>query len=352
MSLKPIRILYTIPNFKTAGSQNVLLSILRGLDSEKFEAFIAVEKFPELIPDDIPISNQIHIQYTGKLKKDVSQFLQILKTHAIDICHSWDYKSTSVEVLTCRLSGVKYLYTKKNNAWSKRWLLKSILANYIAYDNPEMKSRFFHAFYLRSKITFIPHGVDLNKFSVKENQTSDVFNLCCIGNIVANKNQKQIIEALLNLPNDVHLNLYGKEDEAYKDQLVHFIEENHLQKRVSFKGFVKNDDIPQVLSQQHIFVLSSIQEGLPVSILEALACGVPVLSSNSGGGAKYILKDEKGGFIFNSTNELVEKIEILSNNKELYSKLKQEAVENVKSRFSLIKEINAYKNLYLKLIGK
>lgn len=192
--MKPIRILYTIPNFKTAGSQNVLLSILRGLDLEKFETFIAVEKFPELIPDDIPVSNQIHIQYTGKLKKDVTHFSQILKTYAIDICHSWDCKSTSVEVLACRLSGVKYLYTKKNNAWSKRWLLKSILSNHIAYDNPEMKSRFFDAFYLRSKITFIPHGVDLNTFSVKENQTSDVFNLCCIGNIVANKTKSKSLK--------------------------------------------------------------------------------------------------------------------------------------------------------------
>lgn len=352
MSLKPIRILYTIPNFKTAGSQNVLLSILRGLDLERFQVFLAVEKFPEHIPDDIPALNQIHIQYTGKLLKDVTRFSKILKIHSIDICHSWDYKSTSVEVLACRLTGVKYLYTKKNNAWSKRWLLKSMLASHIAYDNPEMKPRFFNANYLKSKITFIPHGVDLNKFGVEENQTDDVFNLCCIGNIVANKNQKQIIEALVNLPNNVHLNLYGKEDEAYKDQLVHFIEENHLQKRVSFKGFVRNDDIPQVLSQQHVFVLASMQEGLPVSILEALACGVPVLSSNSGGGAKYILKVDKGGFIFNSTKELVEKIEMLLNDKELYSKLKQEAIENVNSRFSLIKEIDAYKKLYLKLVIK
>ena len=352
MSLKPIRILYTIPNFKTAGSQNVLLSILRGLDSEKFKVFIAVENFPELIPNDISVSNQIHIQYIGRLLKDVKMFSKVLKEHRIDVCHSWDYKSNFIEVIACRLTGVKYLYTKKNNAWSRRWLLKSILATHIAYDNPEMKSRFFNVFYLRSKIRFIPHGVDLNKFSVKKRQQDDIFNLCCIGNIVANKNQKQIIEALVNLPNNVHLNLYGKADEAYKDQLVHFIEENYLQKRVSFKGFVRNDDIPQVLSQQHVFVLASMQEGLPVSILEALACGVPVLSSNSGGGAKYILKDDKGGFIFNSTNELVEKIEILLNDKELYSKLKKEAVENVKSRFSLKNEISAYKNLYLKLVSK
>ncbi|GAB4164334.1 MAG: hypothetical protein Tsb0033_25580 [Winogradskyella sp.] len=350
--MDPIRLLYTIPNFKTAGSQNVLLSILRGLDSEKFEVFIAVESFPELIPADIPISNQIHIQYIGKLGQDVRQFSKVLKVHRIDICHSWDYKSDFIEPIACRLNGVKYLYTKKNNAWSKRWLLKSILANYIVYDNPEMKSRFFDAFYLKSKITFIPHGVDLNKFKLKENQPKNVFNLCCIGNIVVNKNQAQIIEALSDLPKHIHLNLYGKEDEAYKDQLVHLIEKHHLQDRVFFKGFVKNEDIPDVLSQQHIFVLASKQEGLPVSILEALACGVPVLSSNSGGGAAYILEYGKGGFIFKSTNDLAENIKLLSKDEDLYKNLRQDAVENTKSRFSLKNEISAYKNLYLKLVKK
>lgn len=350
--MKRIKILYTIPNFKTAGSQNVLLSIVRGLDSEKFEVFIAVEKFPELIPNDISVSNQIHIQYIGKLLNDVKQFSRLLKTYQIDVCHSWDYKSNFVEVIACRLRGVKYLYTKKNNAWSKRWFLKSILASHIAYDNPEMKSRFFSSSYLKTKISFIPHGVNLVKFSCEENKPKKTFNLCCIGNIVENKNQAQVIEALIELPDFVHLNLYGKEDGVYKTNLIQFIEKNHLQNRVSFNGFVENDDIPKVLSQQHLFVLASKQEGLPVSILEALACGVPVLSSNSGGGAAYILNEGRDGFIFNSTKDLVEKIKLLINDKMLYQQLRQQGVENVKLRFSLTKEINAYKNLYLKLLSR
>lgn len=350
--MKPIRILYTIPNFKTAGSQNVLLSIVRGLDPEKFEVFIAVEKHPELIPDDISASNQIHVLYVGKLLEDVRHFSRLLKTHQIDLCHSWDYKSNFVEALACRLANVKYLYTKKNNAWSKRWKLKSLLANHIAYDNPEMRSRFFNPFYFKSKITLIPHGVDLDKFVFIDNRNKNTFNICCIGNIVENKNQAQIIEALVNLPTHVHLNLYGRTDEVYKDQLVRLIKKYQLQDRVSFKGFVKNEDIPHELSQQHVFVLASKQEGLPVSILEALACGVPVLSSDSGGGASYILKNNRGGFMFSSTVELVDKIKLLLQDEGLYNMLKQQARDNVTSRFSLKKEINTYKNLYLKLVKK
>jgi hypothetical protein len=43
-----IKVLYTIPNFKTAGSQYVVLSLFKHIDTSKFEPFVAVEKFPEL----------------------------------------------------------------------------------------------------------------------------------------------------------------------------------------------------------------------------------------------------------------------------------------------------------------
>lgn len=347
--MKPLNILYTIPNFKTAGSQNVLLSIIRGLDTSAFNVFVAVEKFPELIPADILSSNQIHVLFSDEFWKDVKVFSKVLKQNKIDVCHSWDYKSNFVEATACRKSGVKYIYTKKNNAWSKRWFLKSLLAHHIAYNNPEMKSRFFNSIVLKSKITFIPHGVDLKYFKPLKGSDKNTFNLCCIGNIVENKNQIQIIEALRVLPNHVHLNFFGKEDENYRDKLNTHIEKYHLRDRVSFKGFIKNEEIPIVLSQQDLFILASKQEGLPVSILEALACGIPVLSSNSGGGSAFILKDDKGGFIFNSTEDLIERIKSITEDEVLFQKLKKEAFENIQSRFSLKYEVNAYKNLYLKL---
>jgi len=350
MTHRPINILFTIPNFKTAGSQYVLLSIIKGLDTSQFNIYVAVENHPDSMPSIILKEQQIHLNYSGRTLKDATYLAKILKQNHIDILHSWDYKSEIVEALACRLSRVKYVFTKKNNSWSKKWHLKSVLAHQIAYDNPEMAVRFFNPKYLKNKTSFIPHGVDINKFVPVIKPKGQRFNLCCIGNIVANKNQADILLALSQLPDHIHLNLYGREDKDYRDFLDSILKTKNLQERVHFNGFIKNEDIPAVLNQQDLFVLVSKQEGLPVSILEALACGIPVLSSDSGGGASYILEDDNGGLLFTSVNQLIEHINLLEKDSALYKSFSKKAVRNVRERFSLHKEICAYKDLYLKVL--
>ncbi len=313
--------------------------------------YIAVENFPELVPSSFPKSKIIHLHFSGKTINDAIYFSKILRKYNIDLLHSWDYKSNLVEALSCHLAGIKYLFTKKNNAWSRRWYLKGLLAHHIAYDNPEMKNRFFKSWFISRKISFIPHGVDLNVFKPQEPKISVKFKICSIGNITSNKNQADIIKALHQLPDDVVLELYGRADKLYKVELNKLIDKLDLNQRVHFKGFVENSDVPKVLSEQDLFVLSSKQEGLPVSILEALACGVPVLSSDSGGGTIYILQANRGGYVYKSLDDLIEKIRVLKDDSQLYKRLSKSAIENVNSRFSKQLEISAYKDLYLKLLN-
>lgn len=347
------RILFTIPNFRTAGSQYVVLSLVQGLDKSRFEVFIAVEKNPELIPDVIPLSHKLRYQLTGKTAKDALGFSGLLKKHKIDLVHSWDYKSLAVEALGSRLACVKYLFTKKNAAWSKRWFLKSFLASHIAYDNPTMKNEFFNSHFLKHKITFIPHGVDTNVFrplGLKEEENS-IFKICCVGNINDNKNQKFIIDALKDLPVGIHLNIYGKAEPNYLRELKSKIAQLKLENRVHFHGYIENKHLPEILNQQDLFILASKKEGLPVSILEALACGLPVLSSDSGGGAKYIFKDNVVDSVFkiDDIENLKRLILTLSEDKVFYKRKSKESLDTIHKRFQLEREIKQYEQLYLGL---
>ncbi|RBP27167.1 glycosyltransferase involved in cell wall biosynthesis [Oceanihabitans sediminis] len=346
---KRINILYTIPNFKTAGSQYVLLSLFRNIDRSVFKPYICIEKFPEVIPIDIQEDEWIQFSWSENKFRDILGFRTILKENKIDVLHSWDYKSNYIEVLACRLAGVAYLYTKKNNAWSKRWLLKSLLSSHIGYDNPEMQTRFFNSLYLRNKISFIPHGVNTDIFKPLEQLNRSTFNIVCIGNIGTNKNQLFTIKALQELPSTIHLYLYGNEEKAYRKKLEEYIDENGLHDRVHFMGFVANKDIPEVFRNADLFVLASLQEGLPVSILEALVCGIPVLSSDAGGGAKYIL-DEEFIFTLRDTNELKSKIlhfyTMPLGEKQRITKLLKEGVSK---KHSVAKEVAAYQKLYKNL---
>ena len=348
---KKINILFTIPNFKTAGSQFVLLAIYNKLDRNKFNSKILVEKFPDCFPNEVAKEDQLFLPLQEKPSLYIKKLSSLLKKNEIDVVHSWDYKSNSLEALACRIAGVKYIYTKKNNAWSKRWFVKSILSHHIAYDNPDMFRRFFDTIWLKNKVTFIPHGVDISVFKPRKVKIdADKFLIGCIGVIGENKNQLFLLKALLKLPKVVNIVLYGKSDAGYIKKITSFIEKHQLQERVTIQGFIENEKIPEILATFDVLALVSKNEGLPVTLLEAMACGVPVLSSDSGGGARYIVGEEQGGFIFTSEEDFISKIKSLLSNPEIKNKLSKKAIQRVQNNFTLQAEVSAYERLYKKLI--
>lgn len=346
---RKIRVLFTIPNFDTAGSQFVVLSIIEKLNKNLFDVLIGVENLPELIPDIIPNAHKIHIDFSGNFLKDVYCFAKIIRRFEIDIVHSWDYRSNFVESIACRLMFKSFLYTKKNSAWSKRWFVKSVLSKHIAYDNPEMKSNFFSHFLLRHKTTFIPHGIDLEKFRPISSAeiSEDVFKLCSVGNIGENKNQYFILKQLKELPKSIHLYLFGNADDEYLFKLKTLIERENLHNRIHFRNFINNNKLPELLSKFDLFVLASQNEGLPVSVLEALACGLPVLCSDSGGGTRHIFKDGKGGVVFN-LNQPKQFNDALMRfyEDESYLQEKKKEALSVARNFDILREVKAYEVLY------
>ena len=347
---KRIKVLYTIPNFKTAGSQYVLLSLFNKIDKAIFDPYLCVEKFPETVPETIPMNRRLFFEFGKSKMKDILQFRKVLIENEIDILHSWDYKSNYLEPLACRFSNTKYLYTKKNNAWSKRWKLKSVLSKHIAYDNPEMEKRFFHSFLFRKKISFIPHGVDTEVFKPLGKIERQTFNIGCIGNIGSNKNQSFIIEALKHLPDNVVLHLYGNEEKEYRNFLDEQINKYNLKNRVFFHGFIENKALPEIFRNLDLFVLASFQEGLPVSILEAMACGVPVLSSDSGGGSRYLL-DSDSIFSLKDTSEFIEKVMgMYTMDRAEIEVLTNMGIKNILEKHTLEHEVKAYETLYKKLV--
>lgn len=329
----------------------MLLALFRRIDRTVFDPYICVEKYWELIPNDVSEDRRLVFEWTGNRMQDLMEFRRLLKKHKIDLLHSWDYKSNYMEALASKVAGVKYLYTKKNDAWSRPWKMKSFFSTHIAYDNPTMKDRFFNSFVFRNRTTFIPHGVDTDVFRPFKKAPSNFFNIGCIGNIGNNKNQLFIIKALKELPENVNLHLYGKEEKEYRARIDAYIDSNDLKHRVHFYGYIANEKIPSILKKMDLFVLASFQEGLPISILEALACGVPVLSSDSGGGARYLL-DVEHVFSLNDIKELVEKVEKLYGMEETEKQvLIENGIHSVFKNHTIEKEVLAYDELYKNLIG-
>ena len=345
---RKVRILFTIPNFKTAGSQYVLLSLIKRLDVTRFVIFVGVDNHFDEAYKVVNSDQLIKLPKPNNKKVFLKAYVKALSVYKIQVVHSWDYKSNILEPLACRLAGVKYLYTKKNNSWSRSWFIKSLLSHIIVYDQPDMASTFFDHKLFKGKIHFIPHGVDLAVFRPLKKIKHSYFNICCVSNINENKNQLFLIEALLDLPDYFHLQLYGKGELNYINKLKKFILAKGLEDRVYFKGYIENIQLPEIFREQDVFVLPSFQEGLPVSILEAMACGLPVLCSDSGGGTRFILGEMlKNNLIsLRGSYDYINKLKQLEGDLVYKEELKLNGIEIVEKRFSIQKEVALYDKLY------
>ena len=134
-------------------------------------------------------------------------------------------------------------------------------------------------------------------------------------------------------------------DGTERKKLENLIAKHNLKNNFILAGRI--DQAAKLLPAFDIYVCSSVKEGLPYSILEAMAAGLPVVSTGVGGIAEMI-EHKKTGLIVKPADAraLAENIKFLINNKTLRAELGARAREKVKTDFSLEKMIEATKKIY------
>ena len=133
------------------------------------------------------------------------------------------------------------------------------------------------------------------------------YRLCCAGTISYRKGQRMIIEALQQLSPDlqkqIQIELIG--DGSEKALLEQMVNDSSLTENVVFPGKVANEDIYKHLSANNIYILMSKNEGLPISIIEAMRAGLPIISTKVSG-IPELIEEEYNGFLINpDVDELV-----------------------------------------------
>lgn len=106
-----------------------------------------------------------------------------------------------------------------------------------------------------------------------------------LGRNEPHKNIKALVIAYARLPEYIRerndLVLVGKEDERYNQPIRELISRYGIEKKVFFTGYADDSDLPYIYSAASVYVQPSFYEGFGLPILEAMACGVPVVSSNT-----------------------------------------------------------------------
>jgi glycosyltransferase involved in cell wall biosynthesis len=302
-----IRILYTIPNFDTAGSGKALLNIALRLNRELFEPLIACESnagtfFKAVTQSGIPV----HVfKLTTPMNRRLSGLKNIVKIARHfgrirpDIVHSFHYSADYSEALAARLAGCKWVYTKKNMSWGgsskNSWRLRTWLANRIVAQNTDMIRLFFSK---SEKVSLIPRGVLVEEFEGSKSNSQKIKNelglslkskiILSVANLVPVKGIEVLIKAFNTIYEqfpEVNLIIVGDDANPYAQSLKQLAAANDARSQIYFMG--KRTDVKDFLAAADIFVLPTLnqgrQEGSPVALIEAMAAGKYVLASDVAG---------------------------------------------------------------------
>jgi len=280
--------------------------------------------------------NSSKISILGSLAAQYVSRIISYKLYVIYTVHGWIFN----EELS---AGKKYFYL-----WCERFTAR-FKDKIICLSEFDKQNAIKQKIEPAKKISVIHNGIKPINFLSKEeareklNIPQDAVAIGTIGNLYKNKGYQHLIKAfkILNIKYLI-LNIIGEgpESKNLKSEILNL----KLDKKIMLIGNIPS--AASLLSAFNIYICSSIKEGLPYSILEAMQAGLPIVSTNVGA-IPEVIADKKSGLLVEPKNpdRLAKKIKYLIDNPEVAKRLGENAKEKVKE-FSLEKMLEKTEELY------
>ncbi|GAB6509963.1 glycosyltransferase family 4 protein [Bacillus cereus] len=298
-----------------SGSENPIFSELQ-------QSGVIYRKIPHLIRD-------IHVL---KDIKALMEMRRILKEIQPDVLAVHSSKAGLLGRLAGWSLGIPTIFTAHGWAFTegvphKKRIFYSLLekiagivsAGIITVSNYDCQLAIQNKIISPEKIKMIHNGVpDITKLK-QVSQNNKQIQLIMIARFAEPKNHRILVEVLSRLDTqDWNIHFVG--EGPLKKEIELEVKEKNLSNQVIFLG--NQDDIPEMLARSQIFILISDWEGLPLSIIEAMRSGLPVIASHVGG-VEELVQDGKTGFLIEkgNTKVLMEKIKFLMENTELRNEM-------------------------------
>jgi len=197
------------------------------------------------------------------------------------------------------------------------------------------------------KVHVLGNYVDVDLFRPAVDAAVHVDRLAYVGRLSPEKNIANLIRAIAGLP--YTLDLYFQ-DGALKGEMQELAED--LGSKVSFRGTVRNRDLPKVLTKYPLFVLPSLYEGMPKVLLEAMSCGVPVLGTDVQG-INAVIEHGVTGWLVNGTDSVSLRAGIVAvmGNAELRAAMGAAGRRYVCDNFSLTRIADKERAVYSEVAG-
>ena len=328
------RVLFVIPSLEQGGGQKFVMDLAKGVDKREFQIKVLVyykktgsvfDKFAEENGiDTIYLDKKIGLDFSlfGKVRKVVKKFKpDVIHTHL----NSMLYLFTSYNKHQIKLHTIHTLAEKEIGGLQS--IVKFLAHNLfgvvpVAICETVAESINKTHGIAKNKIPVVYNGVECERYNLPKTAKSSI-NLISVGSVYSVKNFSFLVDCFSEIckeRNDVRLTIVG--DGVLRTDLETQISELNLADKVRITGVVS--DVENYLADADIYVASSKFEGLPISMLEAMSAGLPVISTNVGG-VHEIIEDGENGIL------------VASGDKEQYIKALKQLIYNEDMRIAFAK---------------
>jgi L-malate glycosyltransferase len=389
MPHRKIRVLQLVNGFVLGGAERVVTMLAMHADSSRFEIIPCAVKRSGPLEEDLR-TNQINYRILGIKRRsiwsgpfflaDLRQLLEALvetcKDLSIDIIHAHLTENTLLAILAARRAGVPRVCATVHNVifspikgkynflgWLRRTAIERLFSRtdrIIAVSDQVAHAVRQSTRVPKEQIVTIPNGVEPNEFRYDGNRWSlrralgfstERLIAITVGRLNRQKGYPHLLEALASMPvlNRPLMLIVG--DGPDRPELELRVSAMGLGRDVQFLGHRR--DVPALLAAADVFVLSSLWEGLPLALLEAMAAGLPSVVTAVGGnpdvvedGTSGLLVPAGDGKAFsNALSRLLE-------NSSQRERMGRAARERFDRCFSLRRFVEAHEALYEEMLAE
>jgi len=360
--MKKVDLLYLTTDSKIGGAENVILSLIRGLDRNKYSIGLLVLSVPGPLIEEAKKSGVEAVSLRMKSRFDFFPLLKIfsyLRGKKIDILHTHLYHPNLVGYFIKKWKKIPvFLYTSHGLPTKKTPLL-SLYNNLIMRKvnhriiavSSDVKRKLINSGKIKpEKIILIHNGIDVSKFFSSE-KGKDIL-IGTVANLRLVKGHQYLLRAiplvLKKIPAAKFL-IVGQG--PLREELEQLAKRLKITKNVIFMGYQK--DVAEILAKLTLFVLPSVREPLGICLLEAMAASLPVVAT-SVGGIPEIVKDKKTGLLVppKDPKRLAHAILALLQNRERAENMGIAGRKRVEEKFNIETMVRETEGVYQDLVEK
>lgn len=341
-----MKVLHVLNTGTYSGAENVACQIINMFKEDK-DVDMAYCSLNGSIKDSLEERN---VKFYPVNKLSCKELKRVIKEYRPDIIHAHDMRAGFMCALACgNIPLVSHIHN--NNYDSRKVSVKSILYYFAAkkakhifwVSESSLKGYRFHKPFIRkSTVLYNVISTDALKEKVLQDINEYNYDIVYLGRMTYQKNPERLIDVLQDIiekDNDVKCAMIGTGE--LEEEIRNMIQEKNLQNNVDFLGF--NNNPYKILSCSKLMIMTSRWEGTPMCALEAMALGIPIVSTPTDGLCELV---DNGitGYLSNDDNELVNRcLSIIHDDK-----LQNELSMNTLDKAQRILDIDSYKKKIMK----